>query len=45
VLGQFDAKANRWALTGGDYQVAVGASSADLTLKGAAKVKARTLKP
>ena len=45
LLGGFDAKANRWALTGGDYQVAVGASSADLTLKGAAKVKARTLKP
>lgn len=45
VLASFDAKANRWALTGGDYQVAVGASSADLALKGAAKVKARTLKP
>jgi len=45
LLGGFDAKANRWALTGGDYQVAVGASSADLTLKGAAKVKARTIKP
>jgi beta-glucosidase len=45
LLGAFDAKANRWSLTGGDYQVAVGASSADLALKGAAKVKARTLKP
>jgi beta-glucosidase len=45
VLANFDAKANRWNLTGGDYQVAVGASSADLALKGAAKVKARTLKP
>lgn len=45
VLASFDAKANRWSLTGGDYQVAVGASSADLALKGAAKVKARTLKP
>jgi beta-glucosidase len=45
VLASFDAKANRWSLTGGDYQVAVGASSADLALRGAAKVKARTLKP
>lgn len=45
LLGAFDAKANRWSLPGGDYQVAVGASSADLTLKGQAKVKARTLKP
>jgi beta-glucosidase len=45
LLGAFDTKANRWSLTGGDYQVAVGASSADLALKGAAKVKARTLKP
>ncbi len=45
LLAGFDAKANRWALTGGDYQVAVGASSADLTLKGSAKVKARTIRP
>ena len=45
LLASFDAKANRWNLTGGDYQVAVGASAADLALKGAAKVKARTLKP
>ena len=45
LLASFDTKANRWTLTGGDYQVAVGASSADFTLKGAAKVKARTLKP
>jgi len=45
LLGAFDAKANRWSLTGGDYQVAVGASSADLALKGSARVKARTLKP
>jgi len=45
LLAKFDAGANRWALTGGDYQVAVGSSSAELALKGAAKVKARTLKP
>jgi len=45
LLAGFDAKVNRWTLSGGDYQVAVGASSADLTLKGVAKVKARTLKP
>jgi beta-glucosidase len=45
LLANFDAKANRWNLTCGGYQVAVGASAADLALKGAAKVKARTLKP
>lgn len=45
VLASFDAKANRWSLTGGDYEVAVGASSADLALQGEAKIKTRTLKP
>ncbi|MBQ1561470.1 fibronectin type III-like domain-contianing protein, partial [Caulobacter sp.] len=45
LLASFDAKAKRWNLTGGQYQVAVGASSADLTLKGGAKVAPRALKP
>ncbi|MBI1682869.1 beta-glucosidase family protein [Caulobacter hibisci] len=45
LLASFDAKGRRWVVTGGDYQVAVGASAADLALKGGAKVKARTLKP
>ncbi|MEH0196171.1 beta-glucosidase [Caulobacter sp. CCNWLY153] len=45
LLASFDAKGRRWVVTGGDYQVAVGASATDLALKGGAKVKARTLKP
>jgi len=45
LLASFDAKGHRWVVTGGDYQVAVGASATDLALKGGAKVKARTLKP
>jgi beta-glucosidase len=45
LLGGFDVAGHRWSLRGGDYQVAVGGSSADLALKGAAKVKARTIRP
>jgi beta-glucosidase len=45
LLAGFDAAGRRWTLKGGEYQVAVGASSADLALKGAAGVKARTIKP
>jgi beta-glucosidase len=45
LLGGFDVAGKRWSLKAGDYQVAVGASSADLALKGAAKIKARSIKP
>jgi beta-glucosidase len=45
LLAAFDVKAPGWKLAGGDYQVAVGASSATLTLRGAAKVRAQALKP
>jgi beta-glucosidase len=45
LLGGFDVVGKRWSLKAGDYQVAVGASSADLALKGAAKIKARSIKP
>jgi beta-glucosidase len=45
LLGRFDVAGHRWTVKAGDYQVAIGASSADLALKGAARLKARTLKP
>ena len=45
LLGGFDVAGKRWSLKAGDYQVAVGASSADLALKGVAKIKARSIKP
>jgi beta-glucosidase len=45
LLGRFDVKANRWVIDKGSYQVAVGAASDDLALKGAADLKAGTLKP
>jgi beta-glucosidase len=45
LLGGFDVAGKRWSLKAGEYQVAVGASSADLTLNGAAKIKARSIKP
>jgi len=45
LLSGFDVAGKRWSLKAGDYQVAVGASSADLALKGAAKIKARSIKP
>jgi beta-glucosidase len=45
LLGGFDVVGKRWSLKAGDYQVAVGASSADLALKGVAKIKARSIKP
>ncbi|MGR4865634.1 beta-glucosidase [Caulobacter sp. LARHSG274] len=45
LLAAFDAAGRRWSVAGGDYQVAVGASSADLSLKGSARLKARSIKP
>ncbi len=45
LLSGFDAAGKRWSLKAGDYQVAVGASSADLALKGGAKLAAKTIKP
>jgi beta-glucosidase len=45
LLAAFDAAGRRWSLAGGDYDVAVGASSADLSLKGSARLKARSIKP
>jgi len=45
LLGRFDAKANRWVLDKGSYQVAVGGASDDLALNGVAELKARSLKP
>ena len=34
-----------WVLARGDYQVAVGASSGDLTLRGQASLEAQRLRP
>lgn len=45
LLAAFDVAGRRWSLAGGDYQVAVGASSADLALKGSARLQARSIKP
>lgn len=45
LLGGFDVAGKRWSVKAGDYQVAVGASSADLKLKGAARLKAQAIRP
>uniref|UniRef100_B0T3V1 Beta-glucosidase n=1 Tax=Caulobacter sp. (strain K31) TaxID=366602 RepID=B0T3V1_CAUSK len=45
LLGGFDVASKRWSLKAGDYQVAVGASSANLMLNGVAKIRARSIKP
>ena len=45
LLGRFDVKTNRWIIDKGGYQIAVGAASDDLALKGGADLKAATLKP
>jgi beta-glucosidase len=45
LLAQYDVTAPGWRLAAGDYVVEAGASSADLKLKGGAKVSAAQLKP
>ena len=45
LLGRFDAKARRWVIDAGRYQVGVGGASNDLALSGGAKLKAGILKP
>jgi beta-glucosidase len=45
LLAAFDAAAGRWRLAAGRYDVAVGASSADLTLRGGAVLSALRLRP
>ena len=45
LLADYDVKAHGWKVAAGTYKVAVGASSADLTLAGEARVEAQTLKP
>ncbi len=45
LLSRFDVKAKNWSLAAGAYKVAVGSSSASLSLAGSAQLKARRLKP
>lgn len=45
LLADFDAKKQRWHVAGGQYRVAVGSSSADLSLVSDARVKECWLKP
>jgi beta-glucosidase len=45
LLADYDLAHHGWSVAGGAYAVAVGASSADLTLTGGAKVIAQRLKP
>ena len=45
LVAHFDAKGHRWQVAGGSYDVAVGASSANLPLRGSATMTAGTIKP
>jgi len=45
LIAQYDVAAPGWRVAAGDYSVEVGASSADLRLKGASPVAAALLKP
>ncbi|MDE1146160.1 MAG: glycoside hydrolase family 3 C-terminal domain-containing protein [Azospirillaceae bacterium] len=45
LLGNFNEAAHAWKVAAGDYQVAVGASATDLTLKGKAALAASTRQP
>lgn len=45
LLAHFDAPGHRWRVAGGSYAIAVGASSADLALRGNAAVTAAAIKP
>lgn len=45
LLADFDAAGHQWKIAGGAYHVAVGASSADFKLDGAADVARQALKP
>lgn len=45
LLADFDVKARKWRIDAGSYDVAVGASAANLDAKAAVKVKAASLKP
>ncbi len=45
LLADYDVAHHGWSVAAGAYTVSVGASSADLTLTGGAKVSAQRLKP
>jgi beta-glucosidase len=44
-LGSFDATAHTWRVSAGSYKIAVGSSSADTVLSGAASLQATSPKP
>ena len=45
LLAHFDVKAHGWSLAAGDYAVAVGHASSDLSLSATARLAAQKLKP
>ncbi|TWB25702.1 glycoside hydrolase family 3 C-terminal domain-containing protein [Nitrospirillum bahiense] len=45
VIGDFDAKAQRWVVPAGDYRVEVGASAEDVALAGMTHLGRQTIKP
>jgi beta-glucosidase len=45
LLADWDEAGHNWRIDGGDYKIAVGASATDLSLSGALKASAATLKP
>lgn len=45
LLGSFDSTAHSWRVSAGLYKIAVGSSSVDTTLSGAAALQANLLKP
>jgi beta-glucosidase len=45
LIGDFDEKAHNWRIDAGRYQVALGQSSTDLKLRGAAQITASRVKP
>jgi beta-glucosidase len=45
LLADYDVRTPGWVVAQGEYQVAVGASSGDLTLRGQASLEAQRLRP
>jgi beta-glucosidase len=45
LLANFDERAQRWRVTAGEYEVAVGKSSGELVLIGSTRVAGATIKP
>lgn len=45
LLAEFDTSANRWSIAAGDYEIALGDSSASFAARAKHKIAARTLPP